>query len=143
VLTHARALLTGSPEGVTSYIDADLRDPSKILREAARILDSSQPVGIMLIAIMHLIVDADGPYEIVGRLMSAVPAGSYLAPSQVACDIDAERMAEAARRYSRLAHETQRHRTREEVTRSFDGLDLVDPGVVGTIEFASRRIRSR
>src|SRR5580692_11166435 len=72
VLSHARALLTSSPEGVTNYIDADLREPSKILHEAARTLDFSQPVAVMLIAIMHLIVDADDPYRIVGELMAAV-----------------------------------------------------------------------
>src|ERR1700683_5026084 len=65
-----------------------------------------------------------------GELMAAVPPGSYLALSQVASDIEAERMAEARRRYNRLAHETQRHRTHEEVARFFDGLDLVEPGVV-------------
>jgi S-adenosyl methyltransferase len=130
VLTHARALLTSSAEGATHYIDADLRDPSKILGEAATILDFSQPVAVMLIAIMHLIVDAEDPYGIVGQLTAAVRPGSYLALSQVASDIEAKRMAEAARRYNRLAHETQRHRTHAEVTRFFDGLDLVEPGVV-------------
>ena len=130
VLTHARALLTSSPEGVTNYIEADLRDPSKILGAAARTLDFSQPVAVMLIAIMHLIVDADDPYGLVGQLMAAVPAGSYLALSQVASDIQAEQMAEAARQYNRLARETQRHRDHAEVARFFDGLDLVEPGVV-------------
>jgi hypothetical protein len=135
VLTHARALLTSAPEGVTDYIDADLRDPAKILQEAARTLDFAQPVAVMLIAIMHLIVDADDPNGIVGQLMAAVPAGSYLALSQVASDIDAERMAEAARRYNRLAHETQRHRTHDEVSRFFDGLEPVEPGLVAVHEW--------
>ena len=135
VLAHARALLTTSPEGATDYIDADLRDPSQILREAARTLDFSRPVAVMLIAIMHLIVDADDPYRIVGQLMTAVPAGSYLALSQVASDIQAEQMAEAARRYNRLAHETQRHRSHAEVARFFDGLDLVEPGLVPVQEW--------
>jgi S-adenosyl methyltransferase len=135
VLTHARALLTSSPEGATDYIDADLRDPPKILGEAARTLDFSQPVAVMLIAIMHLIVDDDDPYGIVDRFMAAVPSGSYLALSQVASDIEAERMAEAARRYNRLAHETQRHRTHAEVARFFDGLDLATPGVVAVHEW--------
>jgi len=92
-------------------------------------------VAVMLIAIMHLIVDADDPYRLVAELMAAVPPGSYLALSQVASDIEAERMAEARRRYNRLAHETQRHRTHEEVTRFFDGLDLVEPGVVAVQEW--------
>jgi hypothetical protein len=135
VLAHARALLTTSPQGATDYLDADLRDPSKILREAARTLDFSRPVAVMLIAIMHLIVDADDPYGTVGQLMAAVPAGSYLALSQVASDIQAEQMAEAARRYNRLAHETQRHRSHAEVARFFDGLDLVEPGLVPVQEW--------
>jgi hypothetical protein len=130
VLAHARALLTSSPEGATDYLDADLRDPATILAGAAQTLDFSRPVAVMLIAIMHLIVDADDPYGIVATLMAAVPPGSYLALSQVASDIQAEQMAEAAKRYNRLAHETQRHRTHDEVVRLFDGLDLLDPGVV-------------
>jgi hypothetical protein len=130
VLAHARALLTSSAEGATDYVDADLRGPRKILEQAARTLDFSRPVAVMLIAIMHLVVDQDGPQEIVDQLMAAVPAGSYLALSQVASDIEAEQMAEAARRYNRLAHETQRHRNHAEVERFFDGLELLEPGLV-------------
>jgi hypothetical protein len=130
VLQHARALLTSDAPGVVDYIDADLRDPDKILGEAAETLDFSRPVAIMLFAVMHLIVDADDPYGIVARLTSAMSPGSYLALSQVASDIEPERMAEAARRYNSMAREKQRHRTHEEVARFFDGLELVEPGVV-------------
>ena len=130
VLLHARTLLTSDVSGAMDYIDADLRDPGTIVREAARTLDFSQPVAVMLIAIMHLIVDADDPYGLVAQLAAAVPSGSYLALSQVASDIEPEQMAEAARRYNRLAYEKQRHRTHAEVSRFFDGLELVDPGVV-------------
>jgi hypothetical protein len=130
VLLHARALLTSSGTGATDYVDADLRDPQMILSRAAGILDFSQPVAVMLIAVMHLIVDADEPYRLVGQLMDAVPAGSYLALSQVASDIQAEQMAEAAKRYNRMARETQRHRTQAEVARFFDRLELVEPGLV-------------
>jgi S-adenosyl methyltransferase len=130
VLQHARALLTSGPRGTVDYIDADLRDTDKILRRAAETLDFGRPVAIMLIAVMHLIVDADDPYGIVGRLTAAIPRGSYLALSQVASDIEPERMAEAARQYNMRARETQRHRTHAEVTRFFDGLELVEPGVV-------------
>ena len=84
----------------------------------------------MLIAVMHLIGDQDDPGGIIGQLMAAVPAGSYLALSQVASDIEAEQMAEAGRRYNRLARETQRHRTHAEVARFFGGLELLEPGVV-------------
>ena len=130
VLLHAQALLTSSAQGALDYIDADLRDPQKLLAQAARTLDFSRPVAVMLIAIMHLIGDQDDPGGIIKQLMAAVPAGSYLALSQVASDIEAEQMAEAAKRYNRLARETQRHRSHAEVTRFFDGLELLDPGVV-------------
>ena len=130
VLQHARVLLTSAVPGTIDYIDADLRDPDEILRAAERTLDFSRPVAVMLIAVMHLIVDADSPYEIVDRLKAAMAPGSYLALSQVASDIETEPVAEARRRYNSLARETQRHRTRAEVTRFFDGLDLVEPGVV-------------
>ena len=130
VLLHAQALLTSSAQGALDYIDADLRDPQTLLAQAARTLDFSRPVAVMLIAIMHLIGDQDDPGGIIKQLMAAVPAGSYLALSQVASDIEAEQMAEAARRYNRLARETQRHRSHAEVTRFFDGLELLDPGVV-------------
>jgi S-adenosyl methyltransferase len=130
VLLHAQALLTSSPQGAVDYIDADLRDPQAILAAAAKTLDFSRPVAVMLIAIMHLIVDADDPYRLVSELMAVVPAGSYLALSQVASDIEAEQMAEAAKRYNRMARETQRHRSHAEVERFFDGLELQEPGVV-------------
>ena len=130
VLQHARVLLTGAVPGTVDYVDADLREPDKILREAARTLDFGRPVAVMLIAVMHLIVDADNPYEIAGRLKAAMAPGSYLALSQVASDIETEQVAEARRRYNSLARETQQHRTHAEVTRFFDGLDLLPPGVV-------------
>jgi S-adenosyl methyltransferase len=92
----------------------------------------------MLIAVMHLIGDRDDPYGIVRGLMAAAPAGSYLALSQVASDIEAEQMAEAAKRYNRLAHETQRHRSHAEVTRFFDGLELVEPGLAPVQQWRPR-----
>ena len=78
VLSHARALLT-STAGPTAYIDADARDTAKILAEAARTLDFSQPVGVMLIAILHCILDSDDPGGLVSSLLDAVPSGSFLA----------------------------------------------------------------
>jgi len=130
VLLHAQALLTSSPQGALDYIDADLRDTQAILEQAARTLDFSRPVAVMLIAIMHLIGDQDDPYGIVRQLMAAVPAGSYLALSQAASDIQAKQTAEAARQYNRLAREPLRQRNHAEVVRFFDGLELVEPGVV-------------
>ncbi len=87
VLVHARALLTGTEQGRTAYIEGDLRDTQTILEQAARTLDFSQPVAIMLLGILHLISDSEDPYGIVARLVDAVPAGSYLAISHPASDI--------------------------------------------------------
>lgn len=130
VLAHARALLTSTPQGATAYIDADVRDTATILSQAAATLDFNKPVAVMLIAIFHLIADEDDPYGIVTTLLDAVPAGSYLALSHVASDIAPEQAAEAARRYNQMAHDRQTHRDHAGVTRFFDGLVLVDPGVV-------------
>jgi trans-aconitate methyltransferase len=134
VLAHARALLTSTPEGATSYIDADLRDPDTILRQAADTLDFTQPVAIMLIAVLHVIDDADQPYQIVRDLMAAVPPGSYLAISHLTADISATAEAEAmtffARALSERMVENMVLRDRAGITRFFDGLELVEPGVV-------------
>jgi len=130
VLLHAQALLTSSAHGAIDYIDADLRDPQTILSHAARTLDFSRPVAVMLIAIMHLIDDRDDPYRLVSQLMAAVPAGSYLALSQVASDIEAEQVAESARRYNQLGRENLSMRSHAEILRFFDGLELVEPGLV-------------
>jgi hypothetical protein len=131
VLAHARALLTSSPEGVTSYLEADFRDADTILSAARETLDFSQPVAIMLIAILHLIDDEADPYATVAKLIAAVPSGSYLAISHLSSDI----MASAARteahdRLRELMHEKQTLRNREEVASFFTGLDMVEPGLV-------------
>jgi hypothetical protein len=129
VLSHARALLT-STSGPTSYIDADLRDTAAVLAEAARILDFTRPVAIMLIAVLHLIPDEDDPWEIVATLMGAVPSGSYLVISHPASDVEAGSAAQAARRYNELVASPMRRRSLDQVRRFFDGLDILDPGVV-------------
>jgi hypothetical protein len=130
VLSHARSLLTSKPEGATDYIDADLRDTQEILAQAARTLDFSRPVAVMLIAIMHAIGDEDDPYAIVATLMEAVPPGSYLALSHVASDIVPAQAADMTRRLNRLMYEKTTPRPQADVARFFDGLGLVEPGVV-------------
>ena len=130
VLTHAQALLTSSPEGVTDYIQADLRDTDTIIKDAARTLDLTRPVAILLIAVLHFIPDADDPYAIVTRLMDAVPSGSYLVMAHAASDIAPEACAEMARRYNQMSSATITPRTRDQVARFFAGLDLLPPGLV-------------
>ena len=130
LLSHARALLTSSPEGKTDYIQADLRDTETILSGAARTLDFGQPVAILLLAVLHFIPDSDDPYGIVGRLMAPMPSGSYLVVCQAASDIEPEAVAEHARRYNERAPAVITPRSREQVARFFDGLDMGSRGLV-------------
>jgi S-adenosyl methyltransferase len=130
VLAHARALLTSQPGGMTDYIEADLRDTQFILDSAARTLNFSRPVAVSLLAIMHLIPDADDPYGIVATLMAAMPSGSYLVLSHPASDIRAAAVAEMAKRVNaRLGPTRGTMRDQAEVARFFDGLELQEPGV--------------
>ena len=130
VLTHAQALLTSSPDGETDYIQADLRDTDTILKGAARTLDLTRPVAILLIAVLHFIPDADDPYAVVARLMDAVPSGSYLVMAHAASDIAPEACAEMARRYNAMSSASITPRSRDQVAGFFDGLDLLPPGLV-------------
>ena len=131
VLSHARALLTSSHEGATAYLEADLRDTAAILREAARTLDFSEPTALMLLIVLHLIPDTDDPYGTVAALVRALPSGSYLVLSHPASDIRAAQMAEMTRRVNeRMSGPRATMRDRAAVTRFFDGLELLEPGVV-------------
>ena len=130
VLTHARALLASGPHGVTSYLDADLRDTGRVLTAAAQTLDFSRPVGVMLMAILQHVGNAENPYATVAALLDAMPAGSYLALSHPASDIEAEAQGELARRLNQTMAEKVTLRDRAQVARFFDGLELVEPGLV-------------
>ena len=131
VLAHAQALLTSTPEGATAYLDHDLREVGQILQDASATLDLSQPVALMLLIVLHLIPDGDDPGRIVGRLMDQLAPGSYLVISHPASDIRPAAMAEMARRVnSRLASARGTMRDREQITRFFDGLSVLEPGVV-------------
>jgi hypothetical protein len=131
VLVHARALLTSSPQGTTAYVEADLRDPDKILQAAAQTLDFRQPVAITLLMILMLLQDAEDPYGIVARLLDAAPSGSYLAISHPANDVDAGEIEKAYQRLNQRMRGAQATlRTHAEVARFFDGLEMVEPGLV-------------
>jgi hypothetical protein len=135
VLAHARALLTSTPAGRTAYLDADLRDTEKILAEAAATLDFSHPVAVMLVAVLHCIPDQDDPYGIVTRLVDAVPSGSYLVISHPASDIKAMEMAAMSTRLNRVMAQKITPRSHADVLRFFDGLELVEPGIVRAPEW--------
>jgi hypothetical protein len=129
VLAHARALLVGTT-APTAYIDADARDMDRIVAEAARLLDFSQPVAVMFISLLHLIPDDDDPTGIVATAMNAVPSGSYLALSHMASDIMPERTADIRDRLNSAMPEQHTFRPRDQVSALFTGLNLVEPGVV-------------
>ncbi|MEV4641050.1 SAM-dependent methyltransferase [Actinoplanes sp. NPDC049548] len=134
VLVHARALLTGSGTGATAYVDADLREPEKILDspELRHTLDLNEPVALMLLAILHFIPEEDDPYAIVRRLAGALPSGSYLVVSHATSDyLPPDLVADI----SSGRHGQGRLRTRDEVSRFFAGLELVEPGVVPLAEW--------
>jgi hypothetical protein len=139
VLAHARALLTSTAEGRCAYIDADIRDPEKILNTAGEILDLAEPVAVVLMAVLQFVPDSDDPHELVRRLMAAVPAGSYLVISHPAADIQAAAMAGMATRLNQLMAQRVKPRSKDEVTAFFDGLRLVDPGVIRCPEWRPDR----
>jgi hypothetical protein len=130
VLAHARALLTSTPEGTCAYLDADLKDTGKILQEAERTLDFSRPVAVLFIGVLHLVSDADEPLRIMGEMLDATVAGSYLALTQPAKDVNADQVAEGARRYNEHVKTPQTRRTYAETLRFFDGMEVVPPGLV-------------
>jgi O-methyltransferase involved in polyketide biosynthesis len=130
VISHAHALLKSSAEGDVAYIGADLRDTSAILAEAADTLDFSQPTAVLLIGVLQFIPDEDDPYGIVGELMRATVPGSFVTIAHPARDLEAEAIAEFLRRYNELATEKAWFRSYAEISRFFDGLELVEPGVV-------------
>jgi S-adenosyl methyltransferase len=123
-------LLTSTPEGVTGYVDADLRDPDRILATAARTLDFEQPIALTLLTIVQLIPDADDPYAIVERLVEALPGGSYLLLSQPANDVQPEGAIGAAARLSRGMLTPVTLRSQAQIARFFDGLEFLEPGLV-------------
>lgn len=130
VLVHARALLTSSAEGATDYIEADLHDPDTILQQAAKTLDFSQPVAIMLLGIMHFISDDDELQRIIDRLLAAVPSGSHVAVANTTTAVNGETTAEAVRVWNLDAEPKLKLRTPERIAEFFDGLEVVEPGWV-------------
>jgi SAM-dependent methyltransferase len=131
VLAHARALLASHEAGATEYIEADLRDTPAILSRARHLLDFTRPVAVTLLAILHAIPDADDPHAIVAQIMDAVPSGSYLAISHGGADLfDPETLGSALGIAGQKVRQEFTPRTREQVACFFEGMDLVQPGLV-------------
>ena len=132
VLAHARALLTSGPLGATAYLDADLRDTDVILEQAARTLDFTRPVAVVLLAMLHYIPDLAEARQIVAALIEAVPAGSFLVISHAGTDLLADDVAAFEKSLNAHLPARQRHvaRPRDVVEGFFDGVKLVEPGLV-------------
>ncbi|MEV6631922.1 SAM-dependent methyltransferase [Actinoplanes sp. NPDC051470] len=135
VLTHARALLTSTPEGRTAYVDADLREADRILPapEARDTLDLGRPVAVLLMGVLHFFPDDDA-YDLVPTIMAGLPSGSYVAISHVTGDHDPEGWARFTAVMRRQGIESHL-RDRAGVARFFDGLELVEPGVVPILDW--------
>lgn len=130
VLTHARALLTSTREGATAYIDADLRDSGTVLAKAAQTLDMTEPVAVTMLAVLHAVGDDDDPWAVVAQIVRPLPSGSYLAISHIAAELERKKLNESRDRVNRISHQQYTHRSHAEVLRFFDGLEMVEPGLV-------------
>ena len=128
VLRHAEALLRSTPEGVTKYVEADAREPGKILDEARKILDFGRPIALSMVALLHFLSDEYRPYDLVRDLVDALPSGSHLVLSHVTGDYDPEVWEKIVAIYRDSGVPAQ-VRSRAEFTRFFDGLELIEPGV--------------
>ena len=133
VLVHARALLTSAPEGTTAYLDADIREPGPILERAAQTLDFSQPIGLMLLAILHFVEDHDDPYGHVATLVEAMPAGSYLTLTHGTVDHQSPETLAAMADIIRTT--PGQFRSRDEVAGFLDGLEILPPGIVSVADW--------
>jgi hypothetical protein len=132
VLTHARALLASDPRGACAYVDADLREPGKILAHPATraTLDFSQPIALMLVAVLHFLPDEDEPRRIVETLLDALAPGSYLAASHVTAEHNQAGLAGAGRAYQDGGMRGALRSPEEFADLAFAGLELIRPGIV-------------
>ncbi|TMS00646.1 SAM-dependent methyltransferase [Nonomuraea basaltis] len=130
VLVHARALLASDPRGACDYIEADVRDPDTILEFAAKTLDFTQPTALMLLGVMGTIMDDGEAYALAKQLMGALPPGSHLVFEDGTKTVKPEAAAAAERLRDQGEVYEYQLRTPAKIERFFDGLELLDPGVV-------------
>jgi O-methyltransferase involved in polyketide biosynthesis len=130
VLVHARALLVGTPEGRTAYIDADLHDPDRIIAEAGAVLDFNRPVALILSGVLGHVPNIDEARSIVKRLLDPLPSGSYLSLNDGTSVVAGDQANDAAEEYADSGAMPYRNRTPDEIATFFDGLEIVAPGLV-------------
>ena len=131
VAAHSRALLAGAAPDLTAVVLADIRDPRSILNDSAvrATLDFDKPVAVLMLAVLHFVKDHEDPHGIVETFMDAVPAGSHLVISHITNDFEPKRSEEGARGYDRATAPIVL-RPYAEICTLFDGLDILEPGVV-------------
>jgi O-methyltransferase involved in polyketide biosynthesis len=134
VLNHARALLTSTDEGTTSYIEADARDPDAILAAASQTLDFSQPVAIVMVDLLNFIDDDNTVRNSLTTLTKAIAPGSYLVIMHPASDLDPD-LLQAERLWNQVSPQRTKVRRRDQVAEFFQGLELIDPGLVTVAEW--------
>jgi hypothetical protein len=130
VLAHAHRLLTSTPEGACAYLRGDLREPAAILRQAAATLDFGQPAAVLLFGVLHFFPHDAGIQDILAALTGALAPGSYLAITHLARDVNGKALTETFARLNEQMSESVIVRTQDDVGRFFDGMDLLEPGVV-------------
>ncbi len=131
VLAHARILLSGTPEGRTAYVDADAHDPEEILHHARETLDFSRPVGLLMLGLLNFLPDDDDARHTVRVLVDELVPGSYVAITHpTSTELNGEGNVAAMKFWNEQAHQRIKARTREQILRFFEGLELVDPGLV-------------
>jgi hypothetical protein len=132
VMAHAHNLVNGTPEGAAAYVNADMRDVDAVLAEAAATLDFTEPMAVLFVSMLHFFADTDDPYGTVRRYVGELAPGSFLAVSHMAADIQPAAiaaLAEATAKNDTIDYAFH-PRSQTEVAEFFDGLKLVEPGVV-------------
>jgi SAM-dependent methyltransferase len=135
VLSHARALLTSTPEDACDCVDADLRDPQRVLAKAARTLDLTRPVAVLLLAVLHFLPDGDDPAGVVAELAAGLAPGSFIAISHLTADFAPDAVSSGVAAYNALVPAGITARSHAQVTALFGGLSLAAPGVVPVAEW--------
>ncbi|MGW0706303.1 SAM-dependent methyltransferase [Streptomyces sp. NPDC002643] len=138
VLVHATALLTSTPEGATAYIDADLRDPGTILERAAETLDLSRPVALILLGVAAHVPD-DSVYGVVTRLLDALPSGSHLVFADSTEVYRPEAMRAMVEHWNKTSDNPRVNRSPEQLARFFDGLELLEPGLMSVAQWHAEK----
>jgi len=137
VMVHARALTIGAPQGRTGYLEADVREPASILTDdrTLAVIDFSEPVALLLVAVLHFIHDDDQAGAIVAELLDALPTGSYLIASNLTMDFASPEQIATNEEMFRSGRSDARARSAAEFGAFFAGLDLLEPGIVAVSDW--------